>query len=63
MKTLTINQKPFMVKKNRVQSEKKQQIPVDYSTDPEEFKNDVEEKEAFLYTSKINAAKNFSKHL
>lgn len=63
MKTLTINQKPFMVKKNRVQIEKKQQTPVEYSTDPEEFKNDVEEKEAFLYTSKVNAAKNFSKHL
>jgi len=46
-----------------VQIEKKQQTPVEYSTDPEEFKNDVEEKEAFLYTSKVNAAKNFSKHL
>ena len=42
---------------------KKEQIPVEYLTNPEEFKNYVEGKETFLYTSKINAAKNFSKHL
>ena len=46
-----------------MKSSKKEQIPVEYLTNPEEFKNYVEEKEAFFYTSKINAAKNFSKHL
>lgn len=52
-----------MVRKNRVKTEKKEQIPVEYKETTEEFKNDVEEKEAFLYTSKINAARNFSKYL
>lgn len=52
-----------MVRKNLVKTEKKEQIPVEYKETPEEFKNDIEEKEAFLYTSKINAARNFSKYL
>ena len=52
-----------MVRKNRVKNKKEEQIPVEYTVDSEEFKNDVEEKEAFLYTSKINAARNFSKYL
>ena len=63
MESLAIKNIPLVVRKNRVIKEKKQQIPVEYSTESEDFKNDVEEKEAFLYTSKINAAKNFSKHL
>ncbi|MBO4575024.1 MAG: hypothetical protein J5708_06855 [Bacteroidales bacterium] len=46
-----------------MKSSKKEHIPVEYPTNPEEFKNYVEEKEVFLYASKINAAKNFSKHL
>ena len=52
-----------MVRKNRVKNKKEEQIPVEYTVDSEEFKKDVEEKEAFLYTSKINAARNFSKYL
>lgn len=45
-----------------MKSTKQEQIPVEYN-DSTSFNNEVEEKEAFLYTSKINAAKNFSKHL
>lgn len=52
-----------MVRKNRVKKDETEQIPAEYRETPEEFKNDVEEKEAFLYTSKINAARNFSKYL
>ena len=63
MESFAIKNRPFMVRKSRVKTEKKEQIPVEYSETPEEFKNDVEEKEAFLYTSKINAARNFSKYL
>lgn len=63
MKSFAIKNRPLMVRRNRVKTEKKEQIPVEYKETPEEFKNDVEEKEAFLYTSKINAARNFSKYL
>ena len=42
-----------------MKSSKKEHIPVEYPTNPEVFKNYVEEKEAFLYTSKINAQKLF----
>lgn len=63
MKSFAIKNRPLMVRKNRVKTEKKEQIPVEYKETSEEFKNDVEEKEAFLYTSKINAARNFSKYL
>ena len=63
MKSLTIKKRPFKVKKNRVKIENKKQVPVGYPVIPEEYRTDAEEKEAFLYTSKINAARNFSKHL
>ena len=52
-----------MVRKNRVTNKEDEQASVEYTVDSEEFNNDVEEKEAFLYTSKINAARNFSKYL
>ena len=63
MESFVIKKRPLMVRKNRVKNKKEEQIPVEYTVDSEEFKNDVEEKEAFLYTSKINAARNFSKYL
>ena len=63
MESFVIKKRPLMVRKNRVKNKKEEQIPVEYTVDSEEFKKDVEEKEAFLYTSKINAARNFSKYL
>ena len=63
MESFVIKKRPLMVRKNRVKNKKEEQIPVEYTVDSEDFKNDVEEKEAFLYTSKINAARNFSKYL
>ena len=63
MESFAIKKRPLMVRKNRVKNTKEEQIPVEYTADSEEFRNDVEEKEAFLYTSKINAARNFSKYL
>ena len=51
-----------MVKRKIKKTGQKSENLTEYSTS-EDFKNDVEEKEAFLYTSKINAARNFSKHL
>ena len=63
MESFVIKKRPLMVRKNRVKNKKEEQIPVEYTVDSAEFKNDVEEKEAFLYTSKINAARNFSKYL
>lgn len=58
----TTNKLPFMVKRKLKKTEQKSESLPEYSTS-EDFNNDVEEKEAFLYTSKINAARNFSKHL
>jgi len=58
----TTSKLPFMVKRKIKKTEQKSENLTEYSTS-EDFKNDVEEKEAFLYTSKINAARNFSKHL
>lgn len=45
-----------------MKSSKKEQIPVEYN-DLKDFNNELEEKEAFLYTSKINASNNFSKYI
>ena len=63
MESFAIKKRPLMVRKNRVTNKEDEQASVEYTVDSEEFNNDVEEKEAFLYTSKINAARNFSKYL
>lgn len=63
MESFAIKKRPLMVRKNRVTNKEDKQTSVEYTVDSDEFKNDVEEKEAFLYTSKINAARNLSKYL
>lgn len=63
MESFAIKKRPLMVRKNRVTNKEDKQASVEYTVDSDEFKNDVEEKEAFLYTSKINASRNFSKYL
>ena len=63
MESFAIKKRPLMVRKNRVTNKEDKQASVEYTVDSEEFKDDVEEKESFLYTSKINAARNFSKYL
>ncbi len=45
-----------------MKSSEQQQIPVEYN-DSMDYINEFEEKEAFIYTSKINAIKNFSKYI
>ena len=45
-----------------MKSTKQEQISVEYN-DSTSFNNEVEEKEAFLYTSKINARNNISKYI
>ena len=45
-----------------MKSSKQEQFPVEYNNS-KDFNNELEEKEAFLYTSKINASNNFSKYI
>ena len=45
-----------------MKSSKKEQIHVEYN-DSKDYNNELEEKEAFLYTSRINASNNFSKYI
>ena len=45
-----------------MKSSKNEQIPVEYN-DSKDYNNKLEEKEPFLYTSRINASNNFSKYI
>ena len=51
-----------LLKLKNMKSSKKEQIPVEYN-DSKDYNNELEEKEAFLYTSIINASNNFSKYI